>query len=53
MVVVCDTGMGSTKAVDTLQKAGFESVYSLKGGMTGWSTAGLPVVTGKKTKNRK
>ena len=53
VVVVCDTGMGSTKAVDTLQKAGFESVYSLKGGMTGWSTAGLPVVTGKKTKNRK
>lgn len=53
VVVVCDTGMGSTKAVDTLRKAGFESVYSLKGGMTGWSTEGLPVVTGKKTKHRK
>lgn len=53
VIVICDTGTTSTKAADTLRKAGFESVYSLKGGMTGWGTAGLPVVTGKKTKNRK
>lgn len=53
IVVVCDAGITSTKAVDTLKKAGFESVYGLKGGMSGWSQAGLPVVTGKKTKARK
>jgi len=53
IVVVCDAGMTSTKAVNTLREAGFESVYGLKGGMTGWGQAGLPVVTGKKTKAKK
>lgn len=53
VVAVCDAGITSTKAVDTLRKAGFEFVYALKGGMNGWSQDGLPVVTGKKTKNRK
>lgn len=53
IVAVCDAGNTSTKAVNTLRMAGFESVYGLKGGMTGWSQAGLPVVTGKKTKAKK
>ncbi len=53
VVTVCDAGITSTKAVDKLKKAGFESVYSLKGGMTGWSQDGLPIVTGKKTKQKK
>jgi rhodanese-related sulfurtransferase len=53
IVAVCDNGITSTKAVNTLRKAGFESVYGLKGGMSGWSQAGLPVVTGKKTKTKK
>ncbi len=53
IVAVCDAGIASTKAVKALRLAGFESVYGLKGGMTGWSQAGLPVVTGKKTKAKK
>jgi len=53
IVAVCDAGVTSTKAVNTLRAAGFESVYGLKGGMTGWGQAGLPVVTGKKTKTKK
>lgn len=53
VVLVCDAGFTATRSIDTLKKAGFESVYGLKGGMTGWSQAGLPVVTGKKTRNRK
>ena len=53
IVAVCDNGITSTKAVKTLRSAGFESVYGLKGGMSGWSQAGLPVVTGKKTKTKK
>jgi rhodanese-related sulfurtransferase len=53
IVAVCDAGVTSTKAVTTLRAAGFESVYGLKGGMSGWSQAGLPVVTGKKTRVRK
>lgn len=53
IVAVCDAGLTSTKAVNTFRTAGFESVYGLKGGMGGWSQAGLPVVTGKKTKSKK
>lgn len=52
IVAVCDAGITSNKAVDAMRKTGFESVYGLKGGMTAWNQAGLPVVTGKKTKSK-
>jgi len=52
IVTVCDSGISSNKAVASLRKSGFDSVYGLKGGMTAWTTAGLPVVTGKKTKSK-
>ena len=53
IVAVCDAGITSNKAANTLRNSGFESVYNLKGGMTAWNQAGLPVVTGKKTKSKK
>lgn len=53
VVVVCDSGMTSSKAVATLRKAGFESAYGLKRGMAGWNEAGMPVVTAKKTRKKK
>lgn len=53
IIAVCDNGVSSTGAVNKLRTAGFQSVYGLKGGMSGWSQAGLPVVTGKKTKAKK
>jgi len=53
IVAVCDAGASATKAVTALRAAGFESAYGLKGGMAGWGQAGLPVVTGKKTKAKK
>ena len=53
VVAVCDSGITSTKAVAMLRQAGFESAYGLKGGMNAWGQAGLPVVTGKKTKSKK
>ena len=52
IVAVCDAGVTSNKAANTLRNSGFESVYNLKGGMTAWSQAGLPVVSGKKTKSK-
>ena len=52
IVAVCDAGISSRRAVSALRQKGYESVYSLKQGMTGWSQAGLPVVTGKKTKSK-
>jgi len=53
IVAVCDAGVSSSKAVTALRAAGFESAYGLKGGMAGWGQAGMPVVTGKKTKAKK
>lgn len=53
LLAVCDAGLNSTKAAHALRTSGFESVYGLKGGMTAWTQAGLPVVTGKKTKSKK
>lgn len=52
IIAVCESGVSSTRAVNSLRQQGFESVYGLKGGMAGWSQAGLPVVTGKKTKSK-
>ena len=52
VVTVCNAGITSTKAIDVLRKHGIESVYGLKGGMTAWSQAGMPVVTAKKTKKK-
>ena len=52
VIAVCEAGVTSNKAVDTLRNSGFESVYGLKGGISAWSQAGLPVVTGKKTKSK-
>ena len=53
VVAVCESGISSTKIVNTRRQAGFENVVGLKGGMAAWDQAGLPVVTGKKTKSRK
>jgi len=53
ILAVCDSGVSSNKAVGMLGKSGFESAFSLKGGMNAWTQAGLPVVTSKKTKSKK
>lgn len=52
LVAVCESGTSSTRAVDKLRKSGFESVYGLKGGITGWTQANLPLVTSKKTRKK-
>jgi rhodanese-related sulfurtransferase len=35
-----------------MRKTGVENVYGLKGGITAWTQANLPLVTGKKTKKK-
>ena len=52
VLAVCEAGMSSTRAVEALKKAGLESVYGLKGGISAWTEASLPLVTGKKTKGK-
>ena len=46
IVVVCRSGNRSAEGRDILLAAGFEAVTSVQGGMTDWTTAGLPVETG-------
>lgn len=53
ILAVCDAGVNSGRAIDSLRKSGAESVYGLKGGIAAWTQANLPLVTAKKTKSRK
>jgi rhodanese-related sulfurtransferase len=43
VIIVCDTGNRSGKAVATLRKRGFEQVFTLNGGIGAWRQAGLPL----------
>lgn len=52
IIAVCDAGITSTRAVNTLRKAGIENVYGLRGGINGWTQSSLPLVSAKKTKSR-
>ena len=52
ILAVCDAGMTSTRAIEALRKSGHESVYGLKGGISAWTQANLPLVTGKKTRSK-
>lgn len=49
IVAVCDAGISSNQAVNTLRKAGLDNVYGLRGGINAWTQANLPLVTAKKT----
>lgn len=42
LVVHCDSGNRSAKALELLRKNGFEKVYNLSGGYAAWQSAGLP-----------
>ncbi len=47
IILVCATGMTASGIANGLNKAGFESVFILSGGMQSWQSAGLPVVSGR------
>jgi rhodanese-related sulfurtransferase len=46
IVVVCRSGNRSKTGRDTLLRAGFKSVTSMRGGMNDWKASGFPTVTG-------
>lgn len=48
VVVYCDNGIVSGRAASALVRAGFQRVRNLKGGLSAWEAAGLPVVKGRK-----
>lgn len=41
-VVMCESGVQSSKATTQLKSAGFNEVYSLNGGLAAWQAQGLP-----------
>lgn len=43
VIVTCDTGMTSTRAVKLLKARGFANVVNLSGGFRAWLQGGLPV----------
>ncbi|KAB8310515.1 rhodanese-like domain-containing protein [Erwinia endophytica] len=47
VIVVCANGMSAAEPAAQLNVAGFEQVYILKEGITGWSGENLPLVRGK------
>ena len=46
VIVVCQKGMRSAPAASLLEKAGFDDVVCLDGGLDAWQTLGLPVAKG-------
>ena len=43
LILYCETGDRSGKAVTALKKQGYDKVFSLSGGLAAWKQAGLPV----------
>lgn len=43
LIVVCQAGTRSARAVGQLKKAGFNEAFSLDGGVAAWQAQGLPI----------
>ena len=44
LLTVCDNGLSSAKAAGALRGAGYEIVFSLRGGLASWRGDNLPLV---------
>ena len=44
LLLICDSGQQSTKAIATFKNLGFADVHALAGGIAAWKTASLPLV---------
>ncbi|MDV6328768.1 rhodanese-like domain-containing protein [Idiomarina sp. PL1-037] len=47
LYLICRTGGRSALAAESLQRMGFDNVYSVDGGMSAWQEKKLPVVAGE------
>lgn len=47
IIVACQSGGRSTRAIQLLQDAGFTQLLNLDGGLGAWEAAGLPVERGE------
>lgn len=44
LLTVCDNGPAARRAAEILRKAGYESAFSLQGGLGAWRSENLPLV---------
>jgi rhodanese-related sulfurtransferase len=44
LLAVCDNGTSAAKAAGVLRRAGYEVVFSLRGGLASWRAENLPLV---------
>ena len=47
LIVCCDNGISSGRAVTLLRSLGFDKAVSLQGGLAAWQRENLPLVKGK------
>lgn len=47
VILVCETGARSGRALAGLRKAGFAQAFNLAGGIKAWKDAGQPLISGK------
>jgi rhodanese-related sulfurtransferase len=52
ILIYCDNGSTSIKAVEKLKAHGITNVKSLRGGLTAWRGESLPVFAGRKTRKK-
>ena len=45
ILIYCDNGMRTSRALSKLKKSGFTQLSSLAGGLVAWEKANLPTVT--------
>lgn len=45
LVIYCDNGMRTSRAVSKLKKSGFTQLHTLAGGLVAWEKANLPTVS--------
>jgi len=45
LVIYCDNGVRTARALSKLKKGGFTQLFSLAGGLVAWEKASLPTVT--------
>ncbi|HRP34443.1 MAG TPA: rhodanese-like domain-containing protein [Gammaproteobacteria bacterium] len=52
ILLYCDNGAASAKAVETLAARGVPGAKSLRGGLTAWRGENLPVFSGRKSRKK-
>tara|TARA_B110001454_G_scaffold137082_1_gene127364 strand:+ start:5117 stop:5545 length:429 start_codon:yes stop_codon:yes gene_type:complete len=44
-IIICDNGVASSKAVNSLRTSGQDNIYGISGGIAGWTEANMPLIT--------